>query len=60
MKRSEGGGTDLRPDHLGEGADELGRGVAVAAHGFLVDDLADGEPERGLEALGMDGQYGYE
>jgi hypothetical protein len=42
----------LVPDHVGEGADELRGGVAVALEGFLVDDLADGEPEGGFEALG--------
>jgi hypothetical protein len=42
---------DLVPDHVGQGADELRGGVAVALEGFLIDHLADGEPEGGLEAL---------
>ena len=41
----------LVPDHVGQGADELRGGVAVALEGFLVDDLADGEPEGCFEAL---------
>jgi hypothetical protein len=44
--------TYLVPDHVGQGADELRGGVAVALEGFLVDNLADGEPEGGFEALG--------
>lgn len=42
---------DLVPNHVGQGADELRGGVAVALEGFLVDHLADGEPEGCLEAL---------
>jgi hypothetical protein len=42
---------DLVPDHVGQGADELRGRVAVALEGFLVDHLADGEPEGCLEAL---------
>jgi hypothetical protein len=40
------------PDHVGQGADELRGGVAVALERLLVDHLADGEPEGGFEALG--------
>lgn len=43
--------TNLRPDHLGEGADELGSCIPVPPHRLLIDHLAYGEPERGLEAL---------
>ncbi len=39
------------PDHVGQGADELRGGVAVALEGLLVDHLADGEPEGCFEAL---------
>jgi hypothetical protein len=43
---------NLVPDHVGQGADELRGGVAVALERLLVDHLADGEPEGGFEALG--------
>jgi hypothetical protein len=45
------GPTDLVPDHVGQGADELRGRVAVALEGLLVDHLADGEPEGCFEAL---------
>lgn len=47
----DGRGTDLCPYHLCQGADELWCCCSVEAKGFLVDDLADGEPEGGFEAL---------
>lgn len=54
--REEGGErTDLRPRHLRQGADELRRGVGAEPEGFLVDDLADGVPKGGFEALGRGG-----
>ena len=52
--------TDLVPDHVGQGADELWGGVAVALEGLLVDHLADGEPEGCFEALGVGVSYLYE
>lgn len=39
------------PDHIRQSTNKLRRGVAVALEGFLVDHLADGEPEGGFEAL---------
>ena len=47
----QGGGADLRPDQLHQGADELRGGVDVVLESFVVDDLADGVPEGGFEAL---------
>jgi hypothetical protein len=37
-------GTDLCPDKFCKSADELRRGIAVAAKGLFVDDLTDGVP----------------
>ena len=34
--------TDLNPDELGQGTDELGGGVDAQLHGLFVHDLADG------------------
>jgi hypothetical protein len=47
----EGGVLELGPDELGQAADELRGGVDPKGEGFGVDDLADGEPEGGFEAL---------
>lgn len=43
--------TYLVPDHVGKCAYELWCGVAIPLQGLLVDHFADGEPERGFEAL---------
>lgn len=43
--------TDLRPDELGQRADELRGRVARGALALGVDELADGVPEGGFEAL---------
>jgi len=47
----QSGRTYLRPHHLRQRADELGRRVYAELKGFFVDDLADGVPEGGFEAL---------
>lgn len=43
--------TELCPDHLGQGANELRCCRGAMALRFRVDELADGEPEGGFEAL---------
>lgn len=43
--------TDLRPDHLGQCANELGSGVPISSQAVFVDHLADCEPEGGFELL---------
>lgn len=49
--------TNLLPDHLGQRAYEVWRGVPVLSHGLLVDHLANGEPEGGFQTL-MRGEKG--
>jgi hypothetical protein len=43
--------TNLRPYHLSQRPDELRRGIHAQLDRFFVNDLADGEPEGGFEAL---------
>jgi hypothetical protein len=37
--------TNLSPDHLRQGADELRRSIGIETERFLIDDFTDGEPE---------------
>lgn len=49
--------TYLRPNQLGQTADELWSGVYTEVDGFQVHDLADVEPESGFETLEKEVSY---
>lgn len=50
-ERRYGGRTYLSPHHLSQGTYKLGCSIRIEAEGFFIHDLADGEPQRGFEAL---------